>query len=59
MEVFITFPNGFITLSAFPLPWGHNGVLVFHSIPKVAMYLSKLFPLKGGPLSVLIFFGIP
>jgi hypothetical protein len=59
MEVFVTFPNGFITLSAFPLPWGHYGVLVFHSIPKAAMYLLNSFPLKGGPLSVLIFLGIP
>ena len=34
-------------------------MIVFHSMPRVVMYLSNSFPLNGGPLSVWIFDGIP
>ena len=57
--VFNNFLIGFINFSTTALPWGHSGVIVLHSIPRVFVYLSNSFPLNGGPLSVWIFDGTP
>ena len=48
-----------MTLSAFALPCGHSGVLGFQLTPNSPIYLSNSLPLNGGPLSVVIFAGIP
>ena len=53
MAVFITFPIGFIILSAFPLACGHKGVLVFHSIPIASMYRLNSSRLKEGGGSII------
>ena len=55
----IAFSSGWLNDSTSALPWGYKGVLGSYCIPSSFIYVLNSLPLKGGPLSVVTFSGIP